>query len=163
MPVRITAKHRYAQGTQAVLATFTDAGEIKAKQKALGARKTRVRECKRTSQGMRVRFVRELPAAVPGVLKRFIQPWNSVEQSETWREIGDDGFAADLAINIANVPVDVSGTLQLKPTGDGCVNVVRIDVSSAIPFLGKTLAQFVAADCKRLVAKEYDYIKQHLA
>lgn len=141
-----------------VYATFIDASNIKAKQKALDARKIRVLECDVAPDRASVKFARELPAAVPDVLRRFIQPWNRVEQSEEWRRT-EDGFAAQLAIDIANVPVDVSGTLRLKATQDGCVNEVRIDVSCGIPFVGKTLAQFVAADCERLVAEEYDYIK----
>lgn len=157
----VTAKHEYAHNVRTVFALFTDADEIKAKQKALGARKVRVLECKSTPAGASVRFVRELPATVPDVLQRFLQPWNRVEQAEQWRKTAD-GFAAKLTIDIANVPVSVSGTLRLEPSGSGCINDVRLDVSCSIPFLGKALAEFVAADCKLLVAEEYDYITDRL-
>ena len=159
--MRITATHRYAHDVAGVYSTFTEADEIKAKQKALGARKIRVTTCDKTATGASVCFERELPATVPGVLQRFLQPWNRVEQSEEWRKT-DNGFAAKLTIDIGNVPVDVSGTLKLKPAEGGCVNQVRIDVSCGIPFVGKALAEFVAADCKRLVAEEYDYIRDRL-
>jgi hypothetical protein len=36
-------------------------------------------------------------------------------------------------------------------------------IDSGIPFVGKTLAEFVATDCKRIVASEYDYIVDRLA
>jgi len=144
-----------------VYGTFTDADEIMAKQQALGARKIRVTTCDKSPDGASVRFDRELPASVPGVLQRFLQPWNRVEQAERWRAT-EDGFVAELTIDIANVPVDVSGTLKLKPVEGGCVNQVRIDVSCGIPFVGKTLAEFVAADCRRLIAEEYDYITKRL-
>lgn len=157
----ITAKHRYAHDVRAVFALFSDADEIEAKQKALGARKIRVLDCESSSAGARVRFVRELPATVPDVLQRFLQPWNRVEQAEQWRTTAD-GFVAELTIDIANVPVKVSGTLRLKSLESGCVNDVHIDISCGIPFLGKTLAEFVAADCKRLIAGEYDYITGRL-
>lgn len=160
--MKISENHAYEHSTGTVFSQFTDAKEIEAKQEALGARKIRVIECARDSDSAVVRFVRELPADVPGILSRFLQPWNSAEQSERWRSCDGDIFKADLAIDIANVPVTVSGTLELRPTDDGCVNEVRLDVDCGIPFVGKSLAEFVAADCRRLVALEYDYITDRL-
>jgi len=46
--------------------------------------------------------------------------------------------------------------------GGGCVNRVRLDVKCSIPFVGKTLAVFVAADCERLIADEYEYLTGRL-
>ena len=160
--MKISADHVYAHGTEAVYALFTDAKEIKAKQKALGARNIEVIDCEGDADWATVRFVRELPADVPGILSRFLQPWNSVEQSEEWRVCDDECFECDLVIDVANVPVTVTGTLELEPTDDGCVNKVRLVVDSGIPFVGKTLAEYVAADCKRLIALEYDFITERL-
>lgn len=160
--MKIRRDHPYSNSTHAVFALFTDPNEIKAKQKALGARNIRIVECERDDDGATVRFARELPAEVPGILSRFLQPWNSVEQSEEWRICEDDRYECDLGIDVANVPVTVSGTLELKPVENGCVNHVRLAVECGIPFVGKTLAEFIAADCKRLIALEYDYITDRL-
>lgn len=160
--MKISVDHAYAHSTDAVFSLFTDSNEVKAKQKALGARNIRVLDCDRDAGGATVRFLRELPAEVPGILSRFLQPWNSVEQSEAWRICEDDTFECALGIDVANVPVTVSGTLELKPVDDGCVNEVRLVVDCGIPFVGKTLAEFVAADCERLIALEYEYISSRL-
>lgn len=161
--MKISVNHRYSHSTDALYSMFTNSKEIKAKQKSLGARKIRVLDCERGSDGADVRFVRELPAKVPGILSRFLQPWNSVEQSERWRCLDGDIFKSDLSIDIANVPVAVGGTLKLKPVDDGCVNQVRLVIDCSIPFVGNTLAEFVAADCKRLIDAEYKYITDRLA
>lgn len=161
--MKIKRDHPYAHGTEAVFALFTDAGEIEAKQEALEAREIHIEECERDAGGASISFVRELPADVPGVLKKFLQPWNTVQQSEAWRVHENGVFKADIDIDIANVPVTITGTLELKPTSDGCVNEVRLDVDCGIPFVGKTLAEFVAVDCKRLLAMEYNYITDRLA
>ncbi|MBT8110019.1 MAG: DUF2505 domain-containing protein [Gammaproteobacteria bacterium] len=161
--MKISTNHRYSHNTGTVYSVFTDTKEIRDKQKALGARKIRVLECERDTDGAIVRFVRELPAEVPGILSRFLQPWNSVEQSERWRSLDDDIFESELTIDIANVPVTVVGTLKLKPLEDGCVNQVRLVIECGIPFVGKSLAEFVAADCKRLIDAEYKYIIGRLA
>jgi len=160
--MKINEDHAYAHSTASVFALFTDSSEIETKQEALGARKIRIVECERDDDGAVVNFVRELPADVPGILSRFLQPWNTVEQSEEWRSCDGGVFKADIEIDIANVPVSISGTLKLKPTDDGCVNQVRLDVDCGIPFVGKTLAEFVATDCKRLIANEYEYITDRL-
>ena len=160
--MKIRTDHKYTHSTDAVYALFTDAKEIKAKQKALGARKIRVEACDSDDEGADVRIVREMPADVPGMLSKFLQPWNTVEQSEEWRICDDGVYEADIEIDIANVPVTIAGTLELEPTDDGCVNHVRVSVDCGIPFVGKTLAEFVAKDCERIIADEYDYISDRL-
>ena len=160
--MKIRQDHEYAHSTDAVFALFTDRKEIKAKQKALGARDIRVEECDTDADGAVVRFVRELPADVPGILSKFLQPWNTVEQSEQWRRLDDGEYEADITIDVANVPVTVSGTLELEPVGGGCINHVRVTVDCGIPFVGKTLTEFVAKDCERIIADEYDYICDRL-
>lgn len=160
--MKISVDHAYAHSTDTVFASFTDSKEIEAKQKALGARKIRVLDCERDSDGATVRFVREMPAEVPGILSRFLQPWNSVEQSEQWRICDDGIFQSDLTIDVSSVPVDIHGTLELEPVDDGCVNKVRLVVECGIPFVGKALAEFVAADSKRIMAMEYEYITDRL-
>ena len=103
-----------------------------------------------------------VPADVPGILSKFLQPWNTVEQSEQWHRLDGGEYEADLAIDIANVPVSVSGTLELEPVGDGCVNHVRVEIDCGVPFVGKTLAEYVAKDCERIIADEYEYICDRL-
>ena len=160
--MKIRRDHEYTHDLEAVYAMFTDRGEIEAKQAALGARNIRIEECELYEDGADVRFVRELPADVPGVLKKFLQPWNTVQQSEQWRSTDKGGYDADLDIDVAGVPVTVTGTLDLEPVDGGCVNHIRMEVDCGIPFVGNTLAEFVAKDCKRLIADEYDYICERL-
>lgn len=160
--MKISRDHPYAHSTESLYALFTDSKEVEAKQEALDAREIEVLYCDKDDDGAVVRFVRELPADVPGILSKFLQPWNTVEQSEQWQVGDDDVYSCELTIDIANVPVNIEGTLELKPTDDGCVNEVRLAVDCGIPFVGKTLAEFVAADCKRLVAREYEYLTDRL-
>ncbi len=160
--MKVKRDHPYSASTAEVYALFTDPGEVESKQEAIGAREIQIEACDSDDDGATVEFVRELPADVPGILKKFLQPWNTVRQSEQWRVCDDDIFRADLEIEITGVPVTVTGTLELEPVEDGCINHVRMDVDSGIPFVGKTLAEFVAKDCKRIVRDEYEYITKRL-
>ena len=60
------------------------------------------------------------------------------------------------------IDVRIEGTLELEPVGDGCVNHIRMTIDSGIPFVGKTLAEFVARDCERIIAEEYEYLCERL-
>lgn len=158
----IYQKHKYTHSTDELYALFTSAKEIKAKHKALGARNIHVEECETDDDGAEVTFLRELPAKVPGVLSKFLQPWNTVEQSEDWERLAGDKYRAELDIDIENVPVTVSGSLELKPAKGGCVNHVRLSVDCGIPFVGKTLVDFIGRDIERLALKEYEYLQERL-
>ena len=160
--MKISRDHEYAHSTDALFALFTDRKAINAKQKALGARNIRVEECETNADAAVVRFVCELPADVPGILSKFLQPWNTVRQSEQWTCYADGVYQAELEIDVAGVPVTVEGTLELEPQDGGCVNHVRMTVDCGIPFVGKTLAEFVAIDCKRLIRDEYEYLSDRL-
>lgn len=160
--MKIQQDHEYAHSVEAVYAMFTDTGEVEAKHEALGARDIRIEECEIYDDGADVRFVRDLPAEVPGILKKFLQPWNTVTQFEQWRSTDDGGYDADLDIDIAGVPVSIKGSLYLEPVDGGCVNHVRVEVDCGIPLVGGTLAEFVAKDCERLVGNEYEYITERL-
>lgn len=161
--MKIRRDHEYAHALEDVYALFVNEDEIEAKHAALGARNIRIEECELFEDGADVRLVRELPAEVPGVLARFLQPWNTVEQTEQWRSTDNGGYDATLEIDIANVPVTITGTLELEPTMRGCVNHVRIDIDCRIPLIGRTLAEFVAKDSERLIANEYAYLCERLA
>ena len=160
--MKVARNHEYAHSTDAVYALFTDAEEIRTKLEAIGARDIHIEECETTADGASVSFVREMPADVPGILSKFLQPWNSIEQTEHWQDCGDGVYRADLDIDIANVPVTLSGTLELEPIDDGCINRVRVTVDCGIPFIGKTLAEYVAHDCKRIMGDEYEYLSERL-
>jgi len=160
--MKIRRNHEYAHDVEAVYALFIESDELEAKHAALGARNIRIEECELYDDGADVCFVREVPADVPGLLSNFLRPWNTVRQAEQWRSTDKGGYDASLDIDIANVPVEITGTLELEPVEGGCVNHVRVDIECVIPLIGGTLAAFVAKDCERLVADEYDYIRERL-
>ena len=85
-----------------------------------------------------------------------------MRQSEQWRSSDNGGFDAVLDIDIANVPVTINGTLELETVEGGCINHVCLEIDCGIPFVGSTLAEFVARDCERLIADEYEYICRRL-
>lgn len=162
MTKRIETAHAYTQDAAALYAQFIDEAAVIAKHEKLGARNVEIVEWSVDDEGAELVFRREVPIEVPGFLKRFLQPWNTVTQREHWI-IEDPGvYHADIEVGIENVPVTIEGTLDIGDTDEGCVNDVVLSVSSAVPLVGGKLADFVAGDSRRLIDAEYRYLRKAL-
>jgi hypothetical protein len=160
--VDVHDQHHYDYPADAVFKFFSDPDLIQAKFEGIGTRNVEVLECAAADGGI-TQTKREVPANVPGLLKKFLGAWNKVTQTEEWEQGEDGERVCDLNVEIAGVPVTVSGTMTLRSEGSGCVNDIRIKVSCSIPLVGGKLADFVAGDTEKAMDAEYDYIKTQLA
>jgi hypothetical protein len=155
--------HYYTQDIDTVFRVFHDPEFIKAKYEGVGARNIELLECSESGGTYTIEVKREVPADVPGILKKFLGAWNKVKQTEEWQGKTGDVRTCQLGIDIMGVPVSVSGTMTLRLEGNGCVNDVRINVTCRIPLIGGKLAAFVANDTKKSMDAEYQFIKDYLA
>lgn len=160
--MEVKGLHEYDHGVEKVFRFFQDPEMIKAKYEGVGARNIEILETSEEGNTFTIKIQREIPADVPGILQKFLGAWNKVVQIERWQTTADGGRNCELDVDIAGVPVTVTGTMALQADGDGCVNDVRMKVTSGIPLVGKKLAEFVAGDTKKAMDSEYGYIKSHL-
>jgi hypothetical protein len=161
--VKIAATHRYDASVDTVFGLFHDPAFMQAKYTGIGARNVAVPECTGGDGRYRVRITREVPAEVPSLLARFVQPWNTIEQRETWDGRPGGPYRCRIDIEIAGIPVRMGGEMQLHAEGAGCVNEVRLEVTSGIPLVGGRLADFVGGDAQKAIHAEYEFIRAHLA
>lgn len=161
--MKLKGVHQYEHDVDTVFANFTDAEAVKAKLEAIGGRKIEILFCGEKDGKHVIHVKREMPADVPGALKKFVGEWNSVEQVDSWEGAAGGPRKGRTKITVAGVPVSMAGAMLLKPAGAGCVNNILIEVKSSIPFVGKTLAGFAAGDTKKAMAAEYEFIKSQLA
>ena len=160
--MKVTATHRYECSIDELYELFTQKQYYLDKFAACGARNVEIIEAAQTDEGFVVESQREVPADVPGVLKSFLGEWNTLRQSEVWDGEEGDEYYNDFEISAEGVPVDMTGTMNLMPDGDGCVNEVEIDINCAIPLVGKKLAQFVASDTEKTLAAEYAFTQKQI-
>lgn len=159
--MEVSDSHHYDHPVEAVFQFFSDPARIQAKFEGIGTRNIEVLECAARDNGHLTKTLREVPANVPSILKKFLGAWNTVVQTEEWRREGPQ-WICDLTADIKGVPVDISGSMILRPEGKGCVNDVKIIVKCGIPLVGGKLADFVADDTGHAMDAEYEYIKSHL-
>ncbi|MFZ4792074.1 MAG: DUF2505 domain-containing protein [Candidatus Competibacteraceae bacterium] len=160
--MKIKAVHHYAKDIETVFGLFRDPEFMQTKYVGIGARKVEVLECAGSEGRYTVKVKREVPADVPGLLKKFLNPWNSVVQSESWEGKTGGPWRCTFAIDIAGVPVTVKGAMELRAEGGGCVNDVQLEVKCGIPLVGGKLADFVSSDAEKAIQKEYEFIRAHL-
>jgi hypothetical protein len=155
--------HRYNKGVDEVFKFFSDTKTIKAKFEGCGARNIEILECKAVKGGHLTKSSREVPADVPGVLKTFLGEWNKLIQTEKWQFKKGNIYYCDIDIDPGAVPVKMAGTLNIRPTAEGCEIDVMFSAKCGIPFIGGKLEDFVINDIKKSMDTEYKCIKKMLA
>ena len=129
----------------------------------VGARNVEILECAGSEGHYRIKTRREVPADVPALLKKFLNPWNTLVQSEQWEGKAGGPYHCKVNVEISGVPVSIETEMELRTQGDGCVNDVRLEVKCGIPLVGGKLANFVGGDAEKAVQAEYEFIRNHLA
>jgi hypothetical protein len=160
--MKIKALHQYAKDVDTVFGLFHDPDFMKVKYEGIGARNVEVLECAGSEGRYTVKVKREVPADVPALLKKFLNPWNTIVQSETWEGKAGGPYRCKLAVEIAGVPVGMGGEMELRSQDGGCVNDVRLEVKCGIPLIGGKLADFVGGDAEKATQAEYEFIRAHL-
>jgi hypothetical protein len=159
--VEVTAQHRYSKGVDVVFRFFSDPQLLRTKYEGVGARDVQVLESTEQGDVQIVRTVREVPAEIPGFLRKFFSSWSKVTQSDRW-ERKDGAWRCQLKIDISGAPMKIGGSMSLRPEGDGCVNDVRITLECSIPLLGKKVADLAAVSTRQGMESEYAYIRGQL-
>ena len=160
--MKIKALHQYNQDVDTVFSRFHDPDFMKDKYAGIGARQIEVLECAGGDGRYTVKVRREVPADVPGILKKFLNPWNTLVQTEHWDGQAGGPWRCKISIEIAGVPVSLGGEMELRSQEGGCVNDVRLEVKCGIPLIGGKLADFVGGDAEKAIQAEYAFIRGRL-
>ncbi|PIE43491.1 MAG: hypothetical protein CSA50_05100 [Gammaproteobacteria bacterium] len=158
--MEVTARHVYQASVACVFKTFGTPEDLQAKHESLGARNIEIDQCDLTETKLNLSMHRQVPTEVPGILKRFLSDWNTVDQTESWSGQPGEGYEGNFHIHIHGVPVTLNGKCILTREGDHSINDVSVKIECNIPLVGKKLAAFIAENCARTMEQEYAFIKQ---
>ena len=161
--MKIKALHQYAKDVDTVFGLFHEPDFMKTKYEGIGARNVEVLECAGSEGRYTVKTKREIPADVPALLKKFLNPWNTIVQSEKWEGKVGGPYRCQFGIDTSGVPVNIKGVMEIRTQGDGCVNDVQLEVKCGIPLIGGKLADFVGGDAEKNTQAEYEFIRAYLA
>ena len=105
-----------------------------------------------------VRVSREMATAnVPDMARKFVGDTLTVVQTETWHPAAADGSRrADVAGEISNTPVTLTGRASISTQGAQTVQAIDLDVKVAVPLIGKKMEPFVVDAIRAGLQKEHD-------
>ena len=161
--MNINQTHSYPHALDSVFALFADPEFIEKKYSTLGARNIKLKTVKLEESTLLVDTRREVPASddTPAVIKKFVGEWNRSRQKEEWTKAAD-GWHCQFKVEISGVPARIKGKMHLRSTDSGCENLVSIDISTSIPFVGETLCRFIGQNIEQLAQQEFKIILNHL-
>ncbi|MBL4794676.1 MAG: DUF2505 domain-containing protein [Pseudomonadales bacterium] len=96
------------------------------------------------------------PEKLPGILKKMIKGSNTMVTTVAWDLEGKDSRTGIYQYGLEGVPVDIMGTTVIKPSGNGCVNEVRVGLKTSIPFVGKQLSKIMTAKIESGLDKNHE-------
>jgi hypothetical protein len=160
--MRFTITHTYEKDTDTVFTVLTDEAYLVKKFEDSGARNIRIAECEERGGRFVIRRQMDLPANPPDLLKKFVKSTNFVDAVDTWQSYDKAAKTGIFEVKIKGVPINMTGTLALKPKKSGCDYIIDFDVKCGIPLIGGKLAKLVEDDTRANQRKDYAFTRKYL-
>lgn len=113
---------------------------------------------------VRIHNRRVLPAKVPGFVKKFLGDTIPMDETQIWGPAAADGSrTGTFTVDFDGQPLAFSGTLELRPDGDGAAVETKGDLKCSVPFLGGKVEGFAKEWIGKYLNKEQRVGNQWLA
>ncbi|MGB7983200.1 MAG: DUF2505 domain-containing protein [Candidatus Nanopelagicales bacterium] len=108
-----------------------------------------------------IRSSRKLPAEIPSAARRFVGDAITVDEVHTWKHPDLDGARhGTVTATFGNAPMEVYGTLELRPGGPGTALQVVVHAKAHVPLVGGKLENVVGEQFMRALRKEQQIAPQ---
>lgn len=151
----VEAAYAYPAPLERVFPLFSDAAVLAARYEEVGAADVEILECQEEGDVLRVVSRRTVESAVPDFAARFIQPRNTITQTEEWGPPDGSGRSGTWSVEVRGLPVSMEGEMSLQSTAGGTEYRVTGTVSVGIPLVGRKLAAFVEEDLRAKLDAEH--------
>lgn len=165
MSVDISTKHAFPKLSCKELYDFYTNQEIlQQRYEIIGARNIIFSKFEGSDELYSIESTREIHADLPKLLKKFASEWNPVTQTDLWRPQNDGSFLGNMTIHIeAELPVEFTGTMHVKPDGEGCSNYIDLQVSCPVRIVGKVAELFIKGKALESMEDEYQAMLEILS
>jgi uncharacterized protein YndB with AHSA1/START domain len=164
MSTTMRVSHELAGDVDTVFALLTDPDFIERRFTASGATEISVTREDLSDGGVRVVSRRRMTVDLPGFATKFIQPSNTVEQTEDWPAAAATGRrVCNYKVEVQGVPSRIDGTVTLSPGGGGTRQDIEAQVKVSIPLVGGKLEKFAVDSGKSLLEDEAEFTNKELA
>ena len=153
--MQVTAQIPYPAGPEAVFAMLTDEAFLRQVCEATGAVRHEV-DVQLADGGAKVTTRRELPTdQIPDFIKRFVGQTLTVLRVDLLEPAAAYGSRqGTIVVEIIGAPVRMTGTLSLRPGGDGTVEDVDGDLKASVPLIGGKIEKAAEPAIRSALRKE---------
>jgi hypothetical protein len=138
--MKLSVRHAFSGSVEQIFASHIDQDVREQACRQSGALSFQVQVRSAADGSARVEVERVMPATVPDYVRKFVGDSITVRQVEDWAAPdGQGGRQAEIRLIIQGQPATMTGTAQLSPDSDGCVEQVTGEVKVAIPLLGRKI------------------------
>lgn len=148
----INAQHTFDHPIDKVWAMFTDQDSHVAKFESMGHRDIEVIDYRNDGDEVVIKIRRTVDVDLPGFAKKVMKPTNTVETTDTWRDLGDGTYGGDFIVDAKGAPIDARGTTRLRPAGDKTDYEVKVVVKVKVPIIGGKIEGWAKGD----IVKQFD-------
>ena len=164
MSTKMRVTHELAGDVATVFALMTDPSFLERKFAAGGAKDVTVEREDTADGGTRIVVRRRVTVDLPGFAAKFIQPTNTVVQTEEWAPAGDDATrVCTYRVDVQGVPSRIDGTVTLTPDGAHTRQDVVAEVKVSIPLVGGRLEKLAVDSGQNLLRDEAEFTNRELA
>ncbi|EIE97266.1 DUF2505 domain-containing protein [Saccharomonospora glauca] len=163
MATRIEHRATFPHSAADTYAAQTEERALRARLARIGGDRAELRDHETSEHGARYTLLQGIPAdKLPSLVRTLRSGDLTVRREHVWTRQGDR-YTGTITVAVADVPGRITADVELVPSGDGCVQTTRGEVSVRIPFVGGKIENFVAEQVTQLLDTEALATKQWLA
>ena len=104
---------------------------------------------------VRIHNRRVLPAQVPGFVKKFLGDTIPLDETQVWGPVAADGSrTGTFTVDFDGQPLQFSGTIELRPHGDGTVVETKGTLKCTVRIVGGKIEGFAKGWIGKYLNKE---------
>lgn len=153
-------RFEYPHDVDTVFRLITDPDALTKRCEALGERVVKV-EVSEEGGTTKTRITREVEQELPGFAKKLFKPTNVVVEREEWRSDGDRKIGTG-NLKIVGTGASIDSTIELSPTGSGCVYEIDFQVTAKAPLIRKKLESFIGETALESLRKQHEHFARVL-
>ena len=160
MAKEFTYRQSFEADPVSVFAMLRDPEYVQAKCDATGSLETTAEVSEASDGTVTIVSTRVLPAQVPDVARTFVGDTISATETQVWSAAAPDGSrTATVEVEFSG-PLGFTGTLSLRPAGQGTEVVTEGKFKASVPFVGGTIESEAAKQTERYLGAEQRVAKE---
>lgn len=163
MATRIEHRATFPHSAADAYAAQTEQRALRARLAQVGGERAELRDHEVGEHGARYTLLQGIPAdKLPSLVRTLRSGDLTVRRTHVWNR-ENDRYTGTVTVEVADIPGRITADVELVPSGGGCVQTTRGEVSVRVPLVGGKIESFVVEQVTKLLETEARATEQWLA